>query len=149
MNNTTIETLIGAAVVAIAAGFLYFAYTSTGYANRTGYEVQAVFANVDGISSGTDVKLHGIKVGTVSALQLDPKSYQAILTVAINEGVQIPDDSSMKVTSSGILGSSYIALQPGGSDTMLKPGGKILDTQGSVDLMGLIGRAIYGSTGSK
>lgn len=107
MNNTTIETLIGAAVVAIAAGFLYFAYTSTGYANRTGYEVQAVFANVDGISSGTDVKLHGIKVGTVSALQLDPKSYQAILTVAINEGVQIPDDSSMKVTSSGILGSSY------------------------------------------
>ncbi len=95
------------------------------------------------------MRLHGIKIGTVSALDLDRKTYNAVLHIALHSDVQVPDDSSIKVTSSGLLGGSYLSLQPGGSDAMLKPGGQILDTQGSVDLMALIGRAIYGNTGSK
>jgi phospholipid/cholesterol/gamma-HCH transport system substrate-binding protein len=146
-NNTT-ETLIGGIVVAIAAAFLFFAYTSTGSGNVSGYDVTAKFSSADGIANGTDVRLHGIKIGTVSAMVLDPKSYLAVVKLAIHKDVKLPDDSSVKITSSGFLGSSYIAVQPGGSDKMIADGGELTNTQGSVDVMGLIGRAVMGG-GSK
>jgi len=146
-NNTT-ETLIGGIVVAIAAAFLFFAYTSTGSGNVSGYDVVAKFSSADGIATGTDVRLHGIKIGTVSAMALDPKTYLAVVKLAIHKDVKLPDDSSVKITSSGFLGSSYIAVQPGGSDKMIADGGELTNTQGSVDVMGLIGRAVMGG-GSK
>ncbi len=144
MNNNTVETLIGAIVVAVAAAFLFFAYTSAGSGSVSGYEIMAKFAAADGITPGTDIRLHGIKVGTVSALTLDPKTYEAIAHLSIRNDVKVPDDSAVKITSSGLLGSSYVAIQPGGSDNMVKPGGELTNTQGSVDLMGLIGRAVIG-----
>ena len=150
MQNNTVETLIGALVVTVAVAFLFFAYTTTGSGSVGGYDLQARFSSADGIVTGTDVRLHGIKVGTVSTLSLDPKSYAAIVHLNIHNDVPIPDDSSIKITSSGILGNSYLAIQPGGSDAMLKSGGQITNTQGSVDFMSLIARAIYGNTsGSK
>jgi phospholipid/cholesterol/gamma-HCH transport system substrate-binding protein len=150
MQNNTVETLIGALVVTVAVAFLFFAYTTTGSGSVGGYDLQARFSSADGIVTGTDVRLHGIKIGTVSTLSLDPKSYAAIVHLNIHNDVPIPDDSSIKVTSSGILGNSYLAIQPGGSDAMLKAGGQITNTQGSVDFMSLIARAIYGnSSGSK
>jgi phospholipid/cholesterol/gamma-HCH transport system substrate-binding protein len=147
MQNNTVETLIGAIVVAVAATFLFFAYTSTGSGSVSGYDVQARFSSADGISPGTDVRLHGIKIGTVSALTLDPKTYMAIAHLSVRNDVQLPDDSAVKITSSGLLGNSYIAIQPGGSDKNLKPGGELTNTQGSVDLMSLIGRAVMGGSG--
>jgi phospholipid/cholesterol/gamma-HCH transport system substrate-binding protein len=147
-NNNTVETLIGAIVVAIAAGFLIFAYSSTSAGGLSGYPLEARFSSADGITAGTDVRLHGIKVGTVSAVDLDPKSYLAIVRLSIRSGVPIPDDSAIKVTSSGLLGNSYLSIQPGGSPKDLAAGGQIINTQGSVDIMGLIGRAIYGNTSS-
>ena len=142
MSSKTVETLIGAIVVAVAAGFLYFAYTSTSEGSLTGYSVSATFSRVDGLSIGTDVRMSGIKIGTVSALSLDPKSYLAVAHLTLNSGVQLPDDFSVKITSSGLLGNSYLSVTPGGSDKMIAPGGRIANTQGSVDLMGLIGRLI-------
>jgi phospholipid/cholesterol/gamma-HCH transport system substrate-binding protein len=147
-NNNTVETLIGAIVVAVAAGFLFFAYTSTGSGSVAGYDVTARFSSADGIANGTDVRLHGIKVGTVSGLSLDPKTYYAIAHMSIHSDVKIPDDSSVKITSSGFLGNSYVAIQPGGSTTMVAQGGELTNTQGAVDVMGLIGRAVMGG-GSK
>jgi phospholipid/cholesterol/gamma-HCH transport system substrate-binding protein len=150
MQNNTVETLIGAIVVVVAAAFLFFAYTTTGTGSIGGYDVKARFSSADGIVTGTDVRLHGIKVGTVSSLVLDPKSYAAIVHLNIHNDVPVPDDSSIKITSAGLLGSSYLAIQPGGSDKMLAAGGEITNTQGSVDFMSLIARAIYGNTsGSK
>src|SRR5450755_3191911 len=116
MNNNTVETLIGAIVVFVATAFLIFAYTSTNSGGISGYDIRARFASVDGISVGTDVRMHGIKIGTVSALALDPKSYMAVAHLSIRNGIQLPDDSSIKITSAGILGNSYVALSPGGSD---------------------------------
>jgi phospholipid/cholesterol/gamma-HCH transport system substrate-binding protein len=142
MQNNTVETLIGAVVVIVAAVFLYFTYTATSQGGVTGYDIKARFAAVDGVSVGTDVRLHGIKVGSVKELTLDPKSYMAIATMTVRRDIQIPDDSSAKITSSGILGSSYISISPGGSDTMLAENGELNDTQGAVDLMGLVGRYI-------
>ena len=143
-NNTTVETLIGAVVIAVAAAFLFFAYTSTGSGNVTGYDVTARFSSADGIANGTDVRLHGIKIGTVAGLSLDPKTYYAVAHLSIRNDVKIPDDSSVKITSSGFLGSNYVAIQPGGSTTMVAQGGELTNTQGAVDVMGLIGRAVMG-----
>ena len=143
MNSSkTVETIIGALVVAVAAAFLYFAYTSTSEGSLTGYTVSATFSRVDGLSVGTDVRMSGIKVGTVSSLSLDPKTYLAVAQLTINDNVKLPDGSSIKITSSGILGNSYLSVTPGGSDKMISAGGRITNTQGSVDLMSLIGRMI-------
>lgn len=139
MRNETVETLIGAVVLAVAAFFLFFAYSTAGSINTGGYELTAKLSRVDGIAVGTDVRLSGIKIGTVSALTLDP-SYLVTVHMDIKNDVKIPDDSSLVVTSSGLLGSSYLSISPGGSDKMLAEGGTIRNTQGSVDLMGLISR---------
>jgi phospholipid/cholesterol/gamma-HCH transport system substrate-binding protein len=144
MGNNTVETIMGAIVVAVAAAFLYFAYTSTSSGSLGGYEVTARMPRVDGLATGTDVRLSGIKIGAVSELTLDPKTYLVTLHMNIRNDIQIPDDSSLMVTSSGLLGGSYLSISPGGSDTMLKPGGQIANVQGSVDLMGLVGRFIGG-----
>lgn len=142
-QNNTVETIIGAIVVAVAVAFLFFAYRSTSAGGLGGYEITAKMARVDGISPGTDVRLSGIKVGTVTDLTLNP-NYLVTVHLRIRNDIQIPDDSSLIVTSSGLLGSSYVSISPGGDDTMLKDGGQIRTAQGSVDLMGLVGRFIGG-----
>ena len=147
-NNNMVETLIGAVVVLVAVGFLVFAYSSTRAGSLSGYPLEARFTSADGINTGTDVRLHGIKIGSVSGVDLDPKSYMAVVHMSIRSDVPIPDDSSIKVTSTGLLGNPYLSIQPGGSPKNLAANGAIVNTQGSVDLMGLIGRAIYGNTSS-
>lgn len=146
MYSNTVETLIGAIVVAVAVGFLYYAYASTNAASLSGYEVDARFQRVDGLNIGTDVRLSGIKIGSVSAMTLDPKTYQATVHLNVRNDVRLPDDSSIMVTSTGLLGNSYLSVSPGGSDTMIAPGGWIRNTQGSVDLMSLIGRFVSGGS---
>ncbi|MBV9991533.1 MAG: outer membrane lipid asymmetry maintenance protein MlaD [Alphaproteobacteria bacterium] len=148
MQNNTVETLIGAIVIAVAVGFLYFAYANTNSATLGGYEVDAKFQRVDGLAVGTDVKLSGIKIGTIAGLSLDPKTYQATARLSIRGDVKLPEDSSIMVTSTGLLGNSYLSVSPGGSDDMIRPGGTIKNTQGSVDLMSLIGRFASGASGS-
>ena len=142
MTQRSLETMIGAIVIAIAIGFVWFAYKTTNETGISGYEVTAVFSRVDGINPGSDVRLSGIKIGTVAALTLNPKTYEAVAQLSIKNGVELPVDSSIKITSSGILGSAYLSISPGGSNRMIPPGGRISNTQGSVDLMGLIGRMI-------
>ena len=139
-ENNLPETIIGAIVVAVALLFIAFAYMRTGTGSLSGYEIQARMPKVDGLGIGTDVRLSGIKIGSVSDLTLDPKNYLVTLHMNIRDDIKIPDDSSLMVTSSGLLGSSYVSLTPGGSDKMLASGGMIQNSQGSVDLMGLIGR---------
>jgi phospholipid/cholesterol/gamma-HCH transport system substrate-binding protein len=147
-NNNMVETLIGAVVVLIAVGFLVFAYSSTSAGSLSGYSVEARFTSADGINAGTDVRLHGIKIGTVSSVDLDPRTYMAVVHMNVRSDVPIPDDSAIKVTSTGLLGNPYLSIQPGGSPKNIAANGQIPNTQGSVDLMGLIGRAIYGNTSS-
>jgi phospholipid/cholesterol/gamma-HCH transport system substrate-binding protein len=149
MQNSTTETLIGTLVVAVLAGFLFFIYSSNSQGSVSGYDVKASFTTADGVSPGTDVRLNGIKIGTVSSMDLDPRTYQAILHMTISSDVKLPDDSSAKITQAGLLGGYYLAIVPGGSDKMLVAGGVITNTQGSVDVMSLIGRFIYGNSGSK
>jgi phospholipid/cholesterol/gamma-HCH transport system substrate-binding protein len=148
-ENNLPETIIGAIVVAVAVLFIVFAYMRTGTGSLSGYEILARMPKVDGLGIGTDVRLSGIKIGSVSDLTLDPKNYLVTVHMNIREDIKVPDDSSLIVTSSGLLGSSYISLTPGGSDKMLAAGGMIQNSQGSVDLMGLVGRFIGGGGGSQ
>ena len=149
MQNSVVETLIGAAVIAVAVLFFTYAYTSTGAGAVSGYEVIAKFNRADGVNIGSDVRLSGIKVGTVSKLALDPMTYNAVVTIALDNSVQLPDDSSVRITSEGLLGSQYLSIEPGGSQDKIKPGGEIENTQGAIDLIGLLGKAVFGSGSTK
>jgi phospholipid/cholesterol/gamma-HCH transport system substrate-binding protein len=149
MQNNAVETLIGAAVIAIAVAFFAFAYTSTGSGMISGYEVTAKFNRADGINVGTDVRLSGIKVGTVSRMALDPMTYNAVLTLALESNVKLPDDSSARITSDGLLGNQYVSIEPGGSQMPIAAGGEIENTQGTVDLIGLVSKAMFGAGEAK
>lgn len=144
MQNGFVETLIGAAVVVVAALFFYHGWNTTGSGSVQGYEVVANFESISGINVGTDVRLSGIKIGTVTSEELDPKNYRAVVRMSIDQSVPIPDDSSIKVTSESLLGASYLAVMPGGSETMMKQGAVFDVTQGSVDLLTLLGKAMGG-----
>jgi phospholipid/cholesterol/gamma-HCH transport system substrate-binding protein len=149
MQNGFVETLLGAAVVAVAAAFFYYGWNTTGSGAVAGYELQARFDRIDGIAVGTDVRLSGIKIGSVTVQELDQKSYRALVKMNIKNDIAIPDDSSIKVASEGLLGGAYLAVSPGGSDDMLKAGGEFSTTQGSVDLIGLLGQAMFSSGGDE
>jgi phospholipid/cholesterol/gamma-HCH transport system substrate-binding protein len=146
-QNNIAETVIGAIVVAVAILFLSFAYMRTGSGALSGYELNARMPKVDGLGVGTDVRLAGIKIGTVSDLSLDPRTYLVTVHLNIRNDIKIPVDSSLLVTSAGILGSSYLSITPGGDDKMLAAGGYFDNVQGSIDLMNLVGRmGLGGST---
>ncbi len=148
MKSNTLETLVGAAVIAAAALFFLFAYKSTGMgAPSGGYHILAQFNNIDGVAVGTDVRVAGIKVGTVVAQSLDPKSYQAKIDMLLQPQLQLSDDTSAKITSEGLLGAKFVALEPGGADTKLANGGEISYTQGAVDLWSLISQAMFSKNG--
>jgi len=147
MGGNLIETLIGAAVLAVAAMFLTFGYTSTTVGGNGGFPVSAKFDRVDGLVIGSDVRMSGIKVGTVVDQTLDQETFMAVIKMDLDKKLALPDDSSAKITSEGLLGDTYMSLEAGGSETALKPGGEIKFTQGSIDLMSLIGQAVFSATG--
>ena len=150
MNNSTVETLIGAVVIVIAAAFLTFAYNTPGMGQKSaGYLITAEFDNVEGVNVGSDIRMAGIKIGTVTAQSLNPENFQAQITMSIDPSVQLTDDTSAKVTSEGLLGSKFISLEPGGSETKLAAGGVINYTQGAVDIWSLISQAMFDKSGAK
>jgi phospholipid/cholesterol/gamma-HCH transport system substrate-binding protein len=143
------EALIGLLVVLVAVWFGNYAWSRTGGGRAANaIRVTAQFQNVTGVNVGTDVRVAGMKVGKVVEQRLDPKTYQAEVTLALDPNAPVPSDSSAAITSEGFLGGSYIALVPGGSSTPFKNGDTILDTQGSVDLMSMVGQFINRSGGS-
>ncbi|HEX2758898.1 MAG TPA: MlaD family protein, partial [Rhizomicrobium sp.] len=141
---------IGAAVVAIALVVAALAYYRTGSAGPSGYEINAKLSKADGLAVGTDVRLAGIKVGTVSDLTLDPRTYLVTVHMNIQHDVQLPVDSSILVTQAGFLGGQYLSITPGGEDKMMTAGAYFENAQGSIDVMGLVGRfATGGSTSNQ
>jgi len=149
MNGNLVETLIGAVVLIVAGSFLAFAYTSSGTQAIDGYELTAKFDRIDGLAAGNDVKMSGIKVGTIIEQTLEPDTFFAVVRMEIDPAIKLPDDSSAKITSEGLLGGNYLALEPGGSDELLEAGDEISITQGSVDLLGLISQAVFSISNSK
>ena len=139
MAENTGEVLVGAAVLAAAIGFVVFAAQGAGLSRDPGsYELRAAFRSVDGIRVGTDVRLAGVKVGTVTSLALNPTTFFADARVSLPKDVILPDDSAILISSEGLLGGNFVEVVPGGSTENLAPGDEILDTQGSVSLVNLL-----------
>ena len=143
MRKNLIETVMGAVVLIVAAIFIVFAYNKADLGKVDGYQISAKFDRVDGILAGSVVRMSGIKIGTVISSSLDPKTYFANVVMSIRPDIKIPEDTSVAVSSEGLLGGTFLSLSPGGSDEMLQAGGEITMTQGSVDLMGLLGQMIF------
>ncbi len=142
------ETIVGALVIAVAAAFLAYAYGVSGKGvGRDHYRVGAVFGRVDGVTVGSEVRIAGVKVGSVAGNSLDPMTYEANVELAIDRGVAIPQDSVAKVVSDGILGGAHIAIEPGAAEEMLLEGDKLTITQGSVDLLSLAVQAFTSGGG--
>jgi phospholipid/cholesterol/gamma-HCH transport system substrate-binding protein len=149
-QNNIAGTLIGAGVVAIALVLAALAYYRTGTGGLSGYEINAKLSKADGLAVGTEVRLAGIKVGTVSDLTLDPRTYLVTVHMNIQHDVKLPVDSSILVTQAGFLGGQYLSITPGGEDKMMTAGSYFENAQGSIDVMGLVGRfATGGSTSNQ
>lgn len=149
LRENWIEAAVGLGVILLAGWFLSFAAGRTGgAASGSSYALSARFPNVNGISEGTDIRVSGMKVGTVTSVQLDPQTYQANVKFELDSSIKLPSDSSAAITSEGLLGGTYIALIPGGDPTPLKSGDVITDTQGAQDLMGLVGSFVNRSGSS-
>tara|TARA_Y100000590_G_scaffold264185_1_gene296803 strand:- start:9344 stop:9787 length:444 start_codon:yes stop_codon:yes gene_type:complete len=146
MKNNFLETVVGFAVIIVAVLFFVYAYSQSGETNKANsYEINAAFTQVNGLVTGADVRLSGIKIGSVSSQDLDMETYDAVVRMNIDNEIKIPYDSSAKITSEGLLGGQYVMIEPGGSDEFLMPGDSIELTQGSIDLIGLLGSAVFGS----
>ena len=144
------EALVGLFVVLFAAWFVSFAWNTTGGGTKDGaIHVTALFPNSTGINIGSEVRVAGIKVGTVTDQILDPASFQVKTTLALDPEVKLPADSSAAITSEGLLGATFISLIPGGETVPLKDGGTIADTQGAMDMMSMVGQFINKSGDAK
>ena len=140
------EVATGGIVLLVAVGFLGYAVANTGRGSVSGYQLSARFDHIDGLGIGNDVRMAGVKVGTVTGARIDDKTFQAVVTMSLEPSLALPKDSSAEVTSDGLLGSKYLSLAPGGDTSMIKPGGTISITQGSVSLEQLLGKFIFSVT---
>lgn len=149
MRERWVETSIGLGVLAIAGAFLIYAL-GVGGAGRAsgGYALTARFDQVGGLAPGASVRVAGVKVGTVSAVTLDPKTYLAIARLELDPAVKLPSDSTAKIGSDGLLGGAHVAIAPGGAADDLKANDEIANTQGAVDLFGLIGQVMRPQPGA-
>jgi phospholipid/cholesterol/gamma-HCH transport system substrate-binding protein len=148
MSGNVIETVMGAVVLVIAALFLFFAYSTSRVGAVTGgYPVTAQFQSVDGIRDGSEVRIGGVKIGSVDSESLDPKTFLATIKMDIRSEYKLPEDTVAEVTSSSLLGDKYVALVPGGSEKDIPPGGQIKYTQSAVSLENLIGQMIFSQPG--
>ena len=149
-QNNMLETMIGAAVVAAAVLIIALVYLGKGAGGPAGYEVTARLSKVDGLGIGTEVRLSGIKVGSVTALDLDPVNYLVTVHMRLNDDIKISTDSSLMINSSSLLGTPYLSISPGGDDKMIAAGGVIENTQSvnTSDIMSMVSRFATGAGGS-
>lgn len=149
MGHNVFETILGAVVLGIAALFLAFAYSSADLHKVKGYTLTANFPMVDGIKEGTDVKINGVRVGSIEALKLNtdvgPNQYLVTVLMTLDRSVQLPTDTIALVSTESLLGGKYMSLEPGVDETMIKTDGtgRVTRTQAPMRLDDLIGQLIY------
>jgi len=145
MRRNMIETVMGGVVLLVAVAFVIFAFRSASLSNagRDGYHVMVDFDDASGLTAGTDVRMAGVKIGTVVDQRLNPDTYFAEVTLGISDSVKLPTDTSARIIPDGLLGGNYVALEPGGADTFIAHDGKILYAQGSINVVDLLGRFIF------
>jgi len=149
MSGNVIETVMGAVVLVVAALFLFFAYTTSQVRAVQGYQLTAQFERVGALRDGSDVRIAGVKVGSVVSESLDPKTFLATVRMNINPAYKLPEDTVAEIVSNGLLGDQYMSLVSGGEEQTIPPGGRIKYTQSPASLENLIGQMIFSQPGGQ
>ncbi len=147
MGRNAIETVMGAVVLLVAGLFVFFAYQTAEVATVEGYRITATFAKIGGLKKGSDVRISGIKVGTVIDHWLDPETYEAVVEFSIASKVKVPADTVAAITSEGLLGGKYVRLELGTEKEFLEVGGNITQTKDFRSLEDQVGEIIFLATG--
>ena len=143
MQRNMLETVMGAIVLLMAAGFVMLAYEAVNIRGADGYEIEAEFGATGGLSVGDDVRISGITVGRIARQELNPVTYAARIVMSLDNQIQIPADSSARITAASLLGGNYLELIPGADEEMMQPGEVIYDTLDPVSLTDLLGKAVF------
>jgi len=143
MKRNVIETVLGAIVLAVAILFLAYSYSSANVGSVDGYEVQANFSSVGGLGVGDKVVISGVKVGSVSRIELDKENFLAQVFLDVEDSVQLPEDTAAFISSESLLGGLYMQLEPGAAEDMIEEGGRIEYTQAPQNLEQLLGQFIF------
>lgn len=149
MGRNVVETIVGALVLVVAGVFVFYAFAKSDRTGPDGYEITARFGRIDGLKRGADVTMSGVKIGTVTSVDLDRKTYQAVVHLAVSASVPIPADTNAKIVSESLLGGMVVVLDPGGDKAMIKPGGEISNTQDAISFTELLAKFMFSGTGSK
>ena len=146
MTQNSTEIVVGGLVLAVAVGFLAYVAQVTGVQSSAGsYPLTASFRSLEGVSVGTDVRLAGVKIGSVNSVDLNTETFRADTVISVKDGIEIPDDSAITIASEGLLGGNFVEIVPGGSPFMFEPSSEIEDTQSAVSLVSLLLKFVTGS----
>jgi len=147
MRRNAVETVLGAVVLGVAGMFLFFAYSTAQVRGVSGYVVRANFLKIGGLTTGSDVRINGIKVGTVKSSLLDPKTFYAVISMSISPDVKLPTDTVAAIGSEGIIGGKYVRIEPGTAKDFIPVGGIITKTKDFRSLEDQVGEIIFLATG--
>jgi phospholipid/cholesterol/gamma-HCH transport system substrate-binding protein len=150
MSKKGIETLVGLFVLLGIAGLVFLALKAANLGSFTGgdtYVLEARFSNIGGLKVRAPVRSAGVTVGRVTGIALDGKTFQGVVSLAIDRNYQFPADSAAKILTAGLLGDQYVGVEAGGDDKNLQAGQTIAQTQSAVVLENLIGQFLTGKAG--
>ena len=143
MKRSAIETILGGVVLLVAAVFFVFAYSSSDLQPVKGYSITARFNSVDGLTTGSDARIGGVKVGSVTGMTIDQDAFQAVVTLSIQPQIRLPEDTLAVVSSDGLLGGKYVRLEPGKSTNRVGDNGVLKKTKDVVSLEEMLGKVIF------
>ncbi len=143
MKRSSFETILGAVVLAVAIGFLSFGMKMGNFSSGDGYIIHADFTGIGGLQVGDAVQISGVKVGVVDDVTLRTDTYLARVSMLIDDGINIPEDTAALISSESLLGGKFMQLEPGASDEFLVAGGRVEFTQDPQNLEQLLGKFIF------
>lgn len=150
MSKLNIQLVTGLFVVMGIAAFTYAAVNIGGvsFREQPSYTLKARFTSISGLRTGAIVEAAGVRVGTVSGIEFDPDSYEAVVSLRINQEVPVQEDAIAAIRTQGIIGEKYVKLTPGGFDDLLEDGDEIFETESAVSLEELVSKYIFGGSSS-
>lgn len=149
MYKRPVETIMGILVLAVAALFCYFAYNVSDLQVVKGYNVTAKFLKVGGLNVGSDIRINGIKIGTVVSQKLDDEDYTANVEMSLAPNIKLPTDSVASIVADGLIGNKFIKIDPGHASEFLKNGDILKNTKDFKTIEDLVGEVIFMVTGNE
>ena len=145
MKYSLIETFMGFSVIIVAILFLFFGLSLEKNITSKFISISAIFENVSGLSVGDKVKISGISIGKITSFKLEKDEFEVMVELEVDKEINIPDDSTAKISSSSLFGGKFLEIVPGSSETFLQDKSVIYDTQTSLSFTELIGKMIMSS----